>query len=247
MLYTMMLALSLGYSSPTDAQNTVSNTDNTNNIELTTSMSGNKENHGGYSIPPVYKNKIESILKEKLPVVSIDGTSSWMFTMDFVLQEMESDWWISKANQLLFIWNSICEQLTGEYMYDGEDGNSKRLEEFEIIIDNSDECWKRYREWIMPFIEKKKAEYRQQSAEARQQSAEYIRETMKADSLWIKEMIGWYKAKTTDTCEDGLVRTAVKEIILDCKKRGIDYKAIILKEVWDMKEVDNVLKFYGIQ
>ena len=106
-LYTMMLAFSLGYSSPANAQSTTSNADNNDNIELTTSMSNHKENHGGYSIPPVYKDKIESILKENLPVVSIDGTSSWMFTIDFVLKEMEADWWISKDNQLFFIWLCI--------------------------------------------------------------------------------------------------------------------------------------------
>ncbi|MBR6846695.1 MAG: hypothetical protein IKM74_01025 [Bacteroidales bacterium] len=38
----------------------------------------------------------------------------------------------------------------------------------------------------------------------------------------------------------------LKWVIPDCKKSGIDYRAILLKETGDGKKVDAILKFYGI-
>ena len=234
-----------------------------------TSMVAYTEKKTCAKIPSAYKNKIDSVLKENLPVIELNGTNSWSFTTDFVIKEMESDWGISKDNQLLFIWNSLCEVLTGEYPYGGEDGDSKKIEEFEKAFEYIDACGKRYKDGIMPFIEKKIAEARQrtaeanrQSAEARQrtaeanrQAAEAIKEAMKADTLGITEMVGYYNAyiqNPNDVDEVRLNRLKeVKElatiIIEDCEKRGIDYRAIILKEVGDRRKLDEILKFYDIE
>jgi hypothetical protein len=43
------------------------------------------------------------------------------------------------------------------------------------------------------------------------------------------------------------MKKSTKEFIADCKKRDIDYRAILLKEVWDKKRVDAILKFYGVE
>ena len=205
-------------------------------------------------IPSAYKNKIDSVLKENLYVIELNGTNSWSFTTDFVIKEMESDWGISKDNQLMFIWISLCEVLSGEYPYDGESGDSKMIEEFEKAFKYIDACGKRYKVGIMPFIEKACAEYdrqsaeaRKQSAEARKQSAEYIKETMMVDSTGIRDMIKAYNNRTTNTCEEVIVKNAVKGILQDCHKRGIDYKAIMRRELGDDKKVKDLLKFYGIE
>ena len=149
---------------------------------------------------------------------------------------------------------SFCELLVGKGVYDGEDGDSKRLEVFEKALDNIDVCRDRYKEGIMPFIEKlnaenqrRSAEAQRRSAEAQRRSAEYIKETMKADSTGIIEMIKGYKNRTTNTCEEVIVKNAVKEILQDCPKRGIDYKAIMRRELGDDKKVKDLLKFYGIE
>ena len=182
-----------------------------------TSMVAYIEKKTGIQIPAEYRNKIDSIFKDNYPhiKVEIDGINSWEFTVDYVLNEMKSDWSISKDNQLLFILDSFSELLSGEGVYDGEDGDSIRWEEYEKAFDNIDVCRDRYKEGIMPFIEKQKAEYRrqsaearqqsaearqqsaearqqsaearQQSAEARQQSAEATKKIMQQDSIWIKE------------------------------------------------------------
>jgi hypothetical protein len=43
------------------------------------------------------------------------------------------------------------------------------------------------------------------------------------------------------------VKKAAKEIIKNCKKYWINYKAIIQKQVWDKKKVDTILKFYDVE
>ena len=230
-----------------------------------TSMVAYTEKKTCAKIPSAYKNKIDSVLKdfkENLPVIELNGTNSWSFTTDFVIKEMESDWGISKDNQLLFTWSIISKQLVGEHIYDGEDGDSNRLEEYKTAVRTARSCGQRYKEGIMPFIEKACAEYdrqsaeaRKQSAEARKQSAEAIKEAMKADTLGITEMVGYYNAyiqNPNDVDEVRLNRLKeVKElatiIIEDCEKRGIDYRAIILKEVGDRRKLDEILKFYDIE
>ncbi|MBR6981295.1 MAG: hypothetical protein IKH88_15880, partial [Prevotella sp.] len=146
-----------------------------------TSMVAYTEKKTCAKIPSAYKNKIDSVLKENLPVIELNGNNSWSFTTDFVIKEMESDWSISKDNQLLFIWNIISKQLIGEHIYDGEDGDSNRLEEYKTAVRTARSCGQRYKEGIMPFIEIKIAEARQRTAEANRQSAEARQRTAEAN------------------------------------------------------------------
>lgn len=80
----MLLSL-LNFSSPANAQNTSSNSTNTNNTETSTNSQRK------YNIPSVYKKKLDIFLKNDLPIIKIDSISTWMFTAEFVLKEMESD------------------------------------------------------------------------------------------------------------------------------------------------------------
>ena len=91
---------------------------------------------------------MDSVLKknQNLFKIELNDTNSGSFTTNTVLQEMKKDWDISKDNQLLFIWSSICEVLIGELTYDGNDGDSKRLKEFEVAFDYYDSFEEKYGE-----------------------------------------------------------------------------------------------------
>ena len=90
---------------------------------------------------------MDSILKDLHTLkIEINGTNSESFTTNTVLQEMKKDWGISKDNQLLFVWNGICQVLIGEWTYDGNDGDSKRLKEFEVAFDYYDSFEEKFKE-----------------------------------------------------------------------------------------------------
>ena len=176
----LVASLTLGTSAEAKSMTTVFSQPNVV-AAADTSMVAYTEKKTRTKIPSVYKNKIDSVLKENLYVIELNGTNSWSFTTDFVIKEMESDWGISKDNQLLFIWNIISKQLAGDYIYDGEDGDSNRLEEYRTVVRTARLCGQRYKDGIMPFIEKKSAEFEQRSAEAKRRSAEAERRSAEAE------------------------------------------------------------------
>lgn len=101
-------------------------------------------------------------------------------------------------------------------------------------------------------IEQRTLVAQQRSVEAQQRSAEAIKGTMKADSLGLEEMAKYYNLciknpSTNDQDEIENVKKAAKDIIENCKKYSINYRAILLKEVGDAKKVDAILKFYGVE
>ena len=282
----VMLFSLINFSSAAEAQN-ISKNSNTNNIESPIDVWNNKEKIWTYNIPDIYKDKIYSFLKNDFPIMGSGELSTWMFTIDFALKEMESDRWISKDNQWLFVWHAIYGDFIDEDLYDIDDGDSKRLKEFDSTFKKIEECWKRYKEWFTSLLDKISAEARErtaraneQAAEARErtaraneQSAEYdrrtaraneqsaiaIKEAMSADTLWIKEMVWYYKVheqnpKTTDKDRLKEVVRLSKIIVDDCKKRDINYRDIIQKEVEkvypELKgteirwKVDSIINFY---
>ncbi len=177
------------------------------------------------------------------------------FTINFVEKEMEADRWISKENQLLFIRHAIYKQVTDNDLYDGQDGNQKIAEDFNNrgVNIRIRACWQKYRNWALAYMNQRSAEARQQSAEARQQSAEAIKTIMQQDSIRVKERMtefyDLYIQNPNNIKQDDLnfMKKSTKEFIADCKKRDIDYRAILLKEVWDKRKVEDILKFYGIE
>ena len=210
-------------------------------------------------LPTVYQNKLDDFLANN-NVMKDEWTKE--FTINFIEKEMEVDWWISKENQLLFIRHAIYKQLTDNDLYDGQDGNQQIAEDFnnKAVNIRIRVCWQKYRNWALAYMNQRSAEARQQSAdydrriaEARQQSAEAIKTIMQQDSIWIKKsMIEFYEIYITKPNmvkkEDiNFARESTKTIIGDCKKYWIDYRAILLKEVWDKRKVEDILKFYGVE
>lgn len=167
------------------------------------------------------------------------------FTEDFIVKEMQSDQWISKENQLLFICCAIGYNFNQDF-YTWDDGDDTRMSEFEEVLDSVEACQTRYKNEFISYMQ-------QRSAEAQQMSAEAQHEIMKQDSIWVKErMIEFYNiyvVNSSNIKQDDLLfmKDSTKGFISSCIKYWIDYRAILLKEVWDMKKVDAILKFYGVE
>ena len=244
--YIFMIAGLLNANSPIYAK--TSNYNNTSTEQVI--PNANKLNW--IKLPTVYQNKLDDFLANNTVMKDNDAKN---YTLNFVEKEMKSDRWISKENQLLFIRHAIYKQVTDQDLYDGQDGNQKIAEDFsnKAVNIRIRACGQKYRNWIISYMNEISAEARQQSAEARQQSAEYDKEIMKQDSTRVKErMIEFYDIyiqNPNNIKQDDLnfMKNSTKKFIADCKKRGIDYRAILLKEVWDEKKVDAILKFYGVE
>jgi len=243
------------------AQN-ISTGDNKQGVESNTSTTSKSENQAKYSIPSIYKQKLDTFLKNDLPIIKIDSTSSWKFTAEFVKKEMESDWGISKNNQMLFVWHSIYGQFTGKDLYDGRDGDSIRYEDFinKQIAENKRQIAAQDQQIAaqdQQIAENKRqiaaqdqqiAAQDQQIAANEQQIAEKTKEIMRADSVGIKKMVNFYEKRSKLTQDEFIkLKDTFKWFIDDCKVRGIDYKAILRKEVGDEKIVKDILKFYEIE
>lgn len=154
---------------------------------------------------------------------------SAQFTEDYIVKQMQSDWWISKQSQLLFIWTHIYNEITGEYLYDWSDGDENRLDEYGNVMERAEKCWKDFRSGYIAYT-------KEISAEARQES---IRLTNK----WIDQLIRFYNLskrspQAVKNNEISQMKEQAKIIIKDCKEYNIDYKAKLSKDI---------LKFYGIE
>ena len=137
-------------------------------------------------------------------------------------------------------------------------GSDKRIAESDKRIAESD---KRIAE-----ARRQSAEARRQSAEARQRTAEYerladeanrkaaeaLKENMKTDSIGVKDAVKSYTIikNNPSIATPGEIKLAKETAIWffkDCEENGIDYKAILRKEVGDEKMLKEMLKFYGIE
>ena len=162
------------------------------------------------------------------------------FTADFVVKQMQSDRWISRQSQLLFIRTHIYNEITGTYLYDWSDGDENRLDEYGNAVDYAEKCWKDFRSWYIAYTKQQSAEYDRQSAEARQQSAEARQQSINALNEALEWVIDFYKSykKSPDPKRLKSFKPKVKELISRCKDLNIDYRAKLSPEM---------LKFYGIE
>jgi len=102
--------------------------------------------------------------------------------------------------------------------------------------------------------QKRSAEAQKRSAEAQKRSAEAIKRGMAADTLGLKEAVKIYNLHvknpvTNDKDKNELenVKKAFRDIITSCKEYGIDYIAVLRKEVGNEKKVKDILKFFEIE
>ena len=196
----------------------------------------------GVRLPDGYEAKVkEFVTKSEL----FQRKNAEAFTEQWIAGQMKTSWGIDKGNQLLFVWDAVYEQITKKNFYDGEDGNKKRLDEFEKVMDNVEACGKKFKEEYT-------AHMKQRSAEAERRSAEAEREIIKItyDRLkQLKEFHRLYKKNPSTVMPNEIsqMKNSAIEIIQDCKKYNIDYKAELRKELGDDKKVAELLKFYGVE
>ena len=225
----------------------------------------------GVTLPSEYKSKLKTFVQSSLVFKDKDASE---LTEQFIKDEMKKDWGISKQSQLLFIWTALNEKINGEFLYEGSDGNENRLEEFASIMNTYDDCGKRYEtafrahtkqrseeanqrseEYKRQTAEAKQRseEAKQRSEEAKQRSEEAVKKIVKLDSIWVKEnMVEFYDIYTQNPNiikqdELSFMKESTIRSIANCKKRNIDYRAILLKELGDKKKVEELLKFYGVE
>ena len=152
------------YLQPTQAQNTSDIVDRLNaSLDV--------------QLPSQYQTTVKNFVKYS-EILSDKGLQA--FTEQFIKDQMKTSWGINKQNQLLFVWDTVYEQIMGKELYTGEDGNQSRLNEFEKVIEKAEACRKKYNEDFKAYVRQRTSEARQQSAEARQQSAEARQQSAEA-------------------------------------------------------------------
>ena len=202
----------------------------------------------GVRLPDGYEAKVKEFVTKSKVLEGIGGE----FTETWIAGQMKTSWGIDKGNQLLFVWDAVCEQITKKNFYDGEDGNKKRLDEFEKVMDNIEACGKKFKEEYTAHMKQRSAEYKRQSAEAERRSAEYKRQSAEVSIEGVKEAVRFYKLykNNPNTVLPGEIKLAKEYtvgFINGCKKYNIDYKAELRKELGDDKKVAELLKFYGVE
>ena len=184
------------------------------------------------SLPSMYTQKFKNFVSSSRILKDKDAVK---FTEDFIVKQMQSNRWISKQNQLLFIWDAVYEQITSKNIYTWEDGNSARLSEFEDVMDKVEQCWKSYNSWFKAYMRQQSANARQQSADARQESIRALNKSLQS----MKEFYYLYKQSPNLVTRDEINRAKndAKITINDCKRYWIDYRT---------KLSPDVRRFYGV-
>ena len=81
----------------------------------------------GVKLPAEYEAKVRDLLKNS-NVFKVKGADDC--TAQFIENWMRKDWKIDKQNQLVFLWHCIYKKITDDDLYNPEDGDSNRLQDF---------------------------------------------------------------------------------------------------------------------
>ena len=189
----------------------------------------------GVRLPDGYEAKVKEFVTKSKVLEGIGGE----FTETWIAGQMKTSWGIDKGNQLLFVWDAVYEQITKKNFYDGEDGNKKRLDEFEKVMDNIEACGKKFKEEYT-------AHMKQRSAEAEKRSAESLTSSLK-ELVWFNNRVHAKGKEPITPDEIQEWKNDAKKVFTGCKDINLDYKAILRKELGDDKKVAELLKFFGVE
>ena len=109
----------------------------------------------GVSLPAEYRTNFKSFTDTN-KILCDEGSNA--FTEQFIKDQMKSNLGINKQNQLLFVWNAIYHAITDKYIYEGDDGNDDRLEDYSTVMDEIDECEKQFRSKYIAYTKQRSAE-----------------------------------------------------------------------------------------
>ena len=188
----------------------------------------------GVRLPDGYEAKVKEFVTKSKVLEGIGGE----FTETWIAGQMKTSWGIDRGNQLLFVWDAVYEQITKKNFYDGEDGNKKRLDEFEKVMDNIEACGKKFKVDFTAYMKQRSAEAERKGKEA---TIGGIRQTIR--------FYNNYKKNPSKVRPDEIkqAKELTASIISNCKYYNIDYKAELRKELGDDKKVAELLKFYGVE
>ena len=191
----------------------------------------------GVKLPAEYDAKVREFTKTN-KIMKDEGSNH--FIEQFIGEQMETDWGIDRPNQLLFVWHSIYKQITKNDLYDTNDKNQQRLNDFNGKKDRINNCGSEFKNVFKEYINIRKSAADQQIAAADQQIAESRQETIKSlnNSLNLfKEFYLSYKQLPNEEQLRKFKENAQKLLPL-WKKYEVDYKKTLTPEM---------LKFYGIE
>ncbi len=224
----------------------------------------------GVKLPTEYEAKVRELIKNN-NVFKVIGADD--FTAQFIENQMKVDWKIDKQNQLVFLWHCIYKQIIGEDLYNPEDGDSNRLQDFNdrVVGMRIRAAGQRYKEEIIAYMDKVIAEADRQIAEADRQIAEADRQIAEADrqiaeakqlsaearqqslnniTAIFKELINYYKLAISynELNKLEIFKPNVEDAIEVSKHFGFDYKAIIHELCGNETEVEKgILKYFKIE
>lgn len=226
--FTLMIVSLLSLNNPAEAKTVDTYNFNQQGVEVLadSSIVSNIERRTWTVLPRLYVDKIKNFVANN---ELMKKHSAAEFTENFIVNQMKSGWWISKQNQLLFIWDAVYEQITKKNFYDWEDWDNNRLSEFENTMDSIENCWNKYKKEFIAYMEWR--------------SAEANKEIIRATNSRLNNLITFYNLYKKDPSsikqsEINQMQNSAKEIVQDCKQYNIDYKAKLSPEM---------LKFYGIE
>ena len=200
----------------------------------------------GVSLPNEYQAKFRDFAKTNIAMCD-EGSNA--FIEKFIIDQMKNNLNIDKQSQLLFVWNAIYHAVTGKYIYTGEDGNEKLLDEYGDVFEEIEACEKKFRTSYTAYTKQRTEEAKQRTEEAKQRTEEakqrteehvkVIKEYTIISLRELKKIYGLYLKDPNSITQSELVsvRNDAKKVIKNCKEYNIDYKKELTPEM---------LKFYGI-
>ena len=206
-------------------------------------------------IPAPYSNKLRGFVSNSA-TLNLDVAAN--YTESFIIKQMATDQGISKSNQYLFIWDRIYAVLSNNELYDGNDGDEKRYEEYETAFDFVLSCEKEYKENLKEVLEreqqkaKEDAQKAKEDAQKAKEDAQKAKEeVMKSDTLLLNEIIRFYhlyknapNTLTADNIKE--IKRIAKETIDNCKIDEIDYRKFFLQYLKE-KEVNDLFRILEIE
>ena len=240
--YSLLIATSLLISNPTQAQSSNKINNNQNAIEMmdNSDILSNITKRTWTEIPGIYKKKLEDFFSSNK---NMKDPELWKFTEDFIVEQMNKNPWMDNTNRLIFLLDLIYEKNTWKNIYEWEDWDEKRLNDFEEYLDTIEETGNTYVKLIKEYTQKLFEKYDEQSAKAREQSAKAREQSAKSLTSSLENLARFYNRykKDPSTIKDEEVRQRKEkgnEVILRCKEEEIDYK---------LKLSPEMLKFYGVE
>ena len=195
-----------------------------------------------YNVPKEYEWKVKEFVNRSN---ALNNKFGKQFFIDFFINQLKKDWWISKENQSLFIYYVVFTNLFDEEIYNWEDWDEQRLDEFEKAIDFIEQCWLDFQDWYREYMNNI-------SKQATQRTTDAINEIRNTTLNWLKDLAEFYSIWERDPniIKDSEIQKSkeyAKYIISNCSEYSIDYKEFRLKQLWSMKRVENLLNLLEIK